>query len=382
MPADRGGVGPDRAKAVRRIEDRRSEPWYRLPWGFILKRTLRSFSTDQCTDLAAGLTYFAVLSLFPALLALVSILGIVGQSQQGIDALFGMVDELAPGMLDVLRGPIESLASSPATGWALVIGIVGAVWSASGYVGGFGRALNRVYGVEEGRTAITLRPVQLGVTLLTLVALSLLALMLIVSGPVAQWIGDLLGLGEAFQIAWSIIRWPIVVAVIIVLVAVLYAATPNIKHPRVRWLTPGSIAAIVVLGIASAGFAFYVGNFGNYDRTYGALAGVIVFLLWIWIANNALLFGAELDSEVERARELVAGIEADAVLRLPLKSDKALVKKREAAAGDILASRALRRQYRDKAAHEEAERRAREERKKKAAQSATGLNAAAGATDR
>jgi membrane protein len=348
VPADRGGVGADRAKAVRRIEERRSEPWYRLPWGFIVKRTLRSFSTDQCTDLAAGLTYFAVLSLFPALLALVSILGLVGQSQNGIDALLGMVDELAPGMLDVLRGPIEDLASSPATGWALVIGIVGAVWSASGYVGGFGRALNRVYGVEEGRTAFTLRPVQLGVTLLTLVALSLLALMLVVSGPVAEWIGGLLGLGDAFVIAWSIIRWPIVVAVIIVLVAVLYAATPNIKHPKVRWLTPGSIAAIIVLGIASAGFAFYVANFGNYDRTYGALAGVIVFLLWIWIANNALLFGAELDSEVERARELVAGIEADAVLRLPLKSDKALVKKREAVAGDILASRALRRRYRDK----------------------------------
>jgi membrane protein len=367
---------------VRRIEDRRSEPWYRLPWGFILKRTLRSFSGDQCTDLAAGLTYFAVLSLFPALLALVSILGIVGQSRAGIDALFGMVDDLAPGMLDVLRGPIESIAASPATGWALAIGIVGAVWSASGYVGGFGRALNRVYGVDEGRTAFTLRPVQLGVTLLTLVALSLLALMLVVSGPVAQWIGDLLGLGDAFAIAWDIVRWPIVVIVIVLLVAVLYAATPNIKHPRIRWLTPGSIVAIVVLGIASAGFAFYVGNFGNYDKTYGTLAGIIVFLLWIWIANNALLFGAELDSEVERARELVAGIEADSVLRLPLKSDKALVKKREATAGDILASREIRRRYRDKAAREEAEREAREARKAQAGTSATGLNAAAGATDR
>lgn len=346
MPADQGGVGSDRAKAVRRIEDRRSLPWYRLPWGFILKRTLRSFTTDQCTDLAAGLTYFAVLSLFPALLALVSILGIVGQSQTGIDALFGMVNELAPGMTDVLKGPIESLASSPATGWALVIGIVGAVWSASGYVGGFGRALNRVYGVPEGRTALVLRPVQLGVTLLTLVLISLLALMLVVSGPVLSFLGGLIGLDEAFQAAWSILRWPIVIIVLVLLLAVLYASTPNVKHPRFRWLTPGSLAAIVVLGIASALFAFYVGNFGNYDRTYGALAGIIVFLLWIWIANNALLFGAELDSEVERARELVAGIEADDVLRLPLKSDKALLKAREAHAGDILAARELRRRYR------------------------------------
>ena len=346
MPADRGGVGSDRAQALRRIEDRNSLPWYRQPWGFILKRTMRSFSTDQCTDLAAGLTYFAVLSLFPALLALVSLLGIVGQSKAGIDALFGMIDDLAPGIADVLKGPIQGLAASPATGWALVIGIVGAVWSASGYVGAFGRALNRVYGVQEGRTFITLRPVQLGVTLLALVLMSLLALLLVVSGPVAEFLGGLIGLSDAFVVAWSILRWPIVIVVIILLVAVLYAATPNIKHPRIRWLTPGSIAAIVVLGIASAGFAFYVGNFGNYDRTYGALAGIIVFLLWIWIANNALLFGAELDSEVERARELVAGIEADDVLRLPLKSDKALVKAREAHAGDILAARDLRRRYR------------------------------------
>lgn len=348
MPADQGGVGSDRAKAIRRIEDRRSEPWYRLPWGFILKRTMRSYSTDQCTDLAAGLTYFAVLSLFPALLALVSLLGIVGQSKAGVGALFGMVDELAPGLTSVLKGPIQTLSASPATGWALAIGIIGAVWSASGYVGAFGRALNRVYGVQEGRTFFTLRPVQLGVTLLALVLMSLLALLLVVSGPVLQFIGGLIGLSDAFQVAWSILRWPIVIAVIVVLVAVLYAATPNVKHPRIRWLTPGSIAAILVLGIASALFAFYVGNFGNYDRTYGTLAGIIVFLLWIWIANNALLFGAELDSEVERARELVAGIEADDVLRLPLKSDKALAKLREAHAGDILAAREIRRKYREK----------------------------------
>jgi membrane protein len=346
VPADHGGVGSDRAKALRRIEDRRSVSTFRLPWGFILKRTMRSFTTDQCTDLAAGLTYFAVLSLFPALLALVSILGLVGQSQAGIDALFGMVNQLAPGMTDVLKGPIENLASSPATGWALAIGIVGAVWSASGYVGGFGRALNRVYGAPEGRSALVLRPVQLGVTLLSLVLISLLAILLVVSGPVASFLGGLIGLGDVALVAWNIIRWPIVIIVVVLLVAVLYASTPNIKHPRMRWLTPGSIAAIVVLGIASALFAFYVGNFGNYDRTYGALAGIIVFLLWIWIANVALMLGAELDSEVERARELVAGIEADDVLRLPLKSDKAILKAREAHAGDILAAREIRRRYR------------------------------------
>jgi membrane protein len=349
VPADQGGVGSARAEAIRRIEDRRSLPWFRLPWGFILKRTMRSFTTDQATDLAAGLTYFGVLSLFPALLALVSILGLVGQSKTGIAALFGMVNDLAPGMTDVLKSPLQHLASSPATGWALAIGIVGAIWSASGYVGAFGRALNRVYGVREGRSALVLRPVQLGVTILTLVLVSLLAILLVVSGPVLSFLGGLIGLDQAFQVAWSVIRWPIVAILLVLLLAVLYAATPNVKQPRLRWLTPGSIAAIVVLAVASALFALYVGTFANYDRTYGTLAGIIVFLLWIWIANVALLLGAELDSEVERVRELVAGIDADVDLRLPLKSDKGLLKAQEVQAGDILAARKLRARYRIRA---------------------------------
>ena len=347
MPTDQGGVGSDRAKALRRIEDRKSEPWYRLPWGFILKRTMRSYSTDQATDLAAGLTYFAVLSLFPALLALVSLLGIVGQSKAGINALFKMANDLAPGLTTVLKGTIQSLASSPATGWALAIGIVGAVWSASGYVGAFGRALNRVYGVEEGRPVLRLRPVQLGVTIAALALVALVTVLLVISGPIATTIGSLIGLGDAALTAWNILRWPVVVAALILLVALLYAATPNVSYPRFRWLTVGSIFAIIVLGIASAGFAFYVGNFGSYDRTYGALAGIIVFLLWIWIANVSLLFGAVLDAEVERARELVAGLDATSEIHLPLKSDKAILKARDAEAGDILAAREVRRRYRD-----------------------------------
>ena len=322
--------------------DRPHVPWYRLPWGFVLKGTLRGFSRDACTDLAAGLTYFGVLSLFPAMIALVSILGLVGQSQAGIDALFGMVNELAPGMLDVVRGPIEALSGSPATGLALAIGIVGSVWSASGYVGGFGRALNRVYGVREGRTAFALRPAQLLVTIAALALVAIVAILLVVSGPIAQVLGDAIGLGDAAQTAWSILRWPIVVVALIVLVALLYGVAPNVKYPRFRWLTLGSIAAIIVIGVASVGFAFYVASFGSYDKTYGALAGIIVFLLWIWIANNALLLGGELDKEVERTREILAGEEAELGLGLPLKSDAAIVKAQDAEAGAVLAARALR----------------------------------------
>jgi len=320
-------------------------PWVRLPWGFILKGTLRRFSRDACTDLAAGLTYFGVLSLFPAMIALVSILGLVGQSKTGIDALFGMVNQLAPGMLDVVRGPIEALAESPATGVALAVGIVGSVWSASGYVGGFGRALNRVYRVEEGRTTFALRPAQLLLTIAALALVAIVAILLVVSGPIAQAIGDAIGLGDAAQTAWSILRWPIVVAALVVLVALLYGVSPNVRYPRLRWLTTGAIAAIVVIGIASTGFAFYVANFGSYDKTYGALAGIIVFLLWIWIANVALLLGAELDREVERAREILAGEEAEYGLSLPLKSDAAIVKARDAEAGVVLAARKLRKEH-------------------------------------
>ncbi|WP_085367542.1 YihY/virulence factor BrkB family protein [Leifsonia sp. NCR5] len=350
MAAERGavgvGVGSSRAEAVGRIERMHHVSWFRLPWGFILKRTFRSFSLDACTDLAAGLTYFAVLSLFPAMIALVSILGLIGQSQAGIDALFQVVEELAPGTLDAVKGPIENLAASPASGWGLVVGIVGAIWSASGYVGGFGRALNRVYGVREGRTVFTLRPVQLGVTVAALVLIALMAVMLVVSGPVATAIGNAIGVGTTVEVVWSIVKWPIMIFAIVLLVALLYSATPNVKQARFRWLTTGSFAAIIVLGIASALFAFYVANFGSYDKTYGALAGIIVFLLWIWIANVALLLGAELDSEIERARQLVSGIEADTVLRLPLKSDQAIVKARDAESTDILAAREIRKRYR------------------------------------
>lgn len=318
----------------------------RLPWGYVLKRTLRSFGQHACTDLAAGLTYFGVLSLFPAMIALVSILGLVGQSKSGIDALFGMVEELAPGMLAVVKQPIESLTSSPATGWALVIGVIGAIWSASGYVGGFGRALNRIYGVREGRTAFALRPVQLGVTLASLVLIAVVAVLLVISGPIAEALGNAIGVGEAAKTAWSILRWPVVVVALVLLVALLYSATPNVRQPRFRWLTAGSVVAIVALGIASALFAFYVANFGSYNKTYGALAGIIVFLLWIWIANVVLLLGAELDAEIARARELVRGVEVERDWSRPLKSDKAIVAAQDAEAADILAARAIRRRYR------------------------------------
>jgi len=302
-------------------------------WGYVIKKTLREFFADQCLDAAAGLVYYSVLALFPALLAIFSVLGVIGQGEAAASAIIDIVRQVAPDAADSLRGPIEQIASSPGAGFALVSGIVLALWSASGYVGAFSRAMNRIYEIEEGRPFWKLRPMQLVVTVIAVVSLALVALGLVISGDVTSAIGNALGLGEGVQIAWDLAKWPVMLFVIVFLVAVLYYATPNAKQPKFRWISLGAVVAIVILALATAGFAFYIVNFSNYDRTYGSLAGVIVFLLWLWIANLALLFGAEFDAELERGRQLQAGIAAEQDLQLPArdtrKSDKQEQKERE-----------------------------------------------------
>jgi membrane protein len=316
---------------------------HKRTWRYIARRTLHEFTADQCTDLAAALTYYMVLSIFPGLLALVSLLGIFGQARQATDALLRVVEQLAPGgSTEVIRGVIEQFTRSPAVGLALVVGIVGAIWSASGYIGAFGRALNRVYEVTEGRPFWKLRPVQLLVTVVGIIVTILVAIILVVSGPVAEAIGNVIGLGRETVFIWSVAKWPVLAAVVILMVAVLYYATPNVRQPRFRWVSPGSLLAVVILGIATVGFGFYVSNFANYDRTYGSLGGVIVFLLWLWITNLALLFGAEFDSELERGRELQGGIAAEEILRLPPRDTQAIRKAAGREAEDIAAGRKLR----------------------------------------
>lgn len=307
---------------------------HKRSWKYVLQKTVREFSSDQCTDIAAALTYFAVLSIFPGLIAVFSLLGVFGQGQAAADAVLGIVEQVAPGdTADAIRGPIEQIAGSPAAGFALVTGILLAIWSASGYVGAFSRAMNRIYEIEEGRPFWKLKPTQLLVTIITIVLLVLAAVILIVSGPVTRAVGDALGLGDVPQTIWSIAKWPVLALLVVLIVAILYYATPNAKQPKFRWISIGALLAIVVLGLATAGFGFYVANFSNYDRTYGSLAGIIVFLLWLWIANLALLFGAEFDAELERGRQLQAGIAAEEDIQLPprdtRKSDKAAEKERK-----------------------------------------------------
>ena len=302
-------------------------------WKIGLTRAAGEFSKDQCTDLAASLTYFAVLSLFPALLAVVSLLGVFGQGQATVDAVMDLLEGAAPEeTLAALRGPIDALVNTPAAGIALVTGLAGALWSASGYVGAFGRAMNRIYEVEEGRPFWKLKPATLLLTAILLLLVCVAGLMLVVSGPVAAWVGDLVGLGATAVTVWGIAKWPVLALVVVVILAVLYGFSPNVKQPRFRWISVGAIVALLVWAVATVGFVFYVSNFSSYNATYGSLAGVIVFLLWLWITNNALLFGAEVDAEIERARELRAGLPAEETVQLPPRdttaSDKAEEKRR------------------------------------------------------
>ena len=295
---------------------------------YVLKQTASEFLDDQCTDLAAALTYYAVLALFPAAIALTSILGLVGKGTDAVDEVLGILRDVgAGGLVDTIGPTLRDLSTSQGAGLALVLGLLGALWSASGYVGAFGRAMNRVYEIGEGRPVWKLRPAMLLLTAVLVVMVALVLLGLIVSGPVAQSVGDAVGLGDTTVLVWGIVKWPVMLAVVVLVVALLYYATPNVRQPAFRWVSVGAVLAIVVWVLATAGFGFYVANFSSYDQTYGALGGVIAFLLWLWITNLALLFGAELDAELERGRELQSGIAAEVELQLPPRDTRQLEKK-------------------------------------------------------
>jgi membrane protein len=312
-------------------------------WKYIAKKTLREFTKDQCPDLAAALTYYSVLSIFPALLALVSLLGIFGDPQKTTSALLDIVQGFAPGQtLDTIRPVVQDLASSSAAGLTLVLGILTALWSASGYVGAFGRAMNRVYEIDEGRPFVKLRGTMLGVTVVNLLIVVVIAAMLVLSGRVAESVGSLIGLGGAFVTVWNIVKWPVMLVLIIVAIAILYYATPNVKQPKFRWMSVGSAIALVVFLLASLAFGFYVANFSSYNKTYGAIGGVIVALLWLWILNMSLLFGAEFDAEMERGRQLQAGIEAEETIQLPPRDTKKSEKLQKQEEEDIRHGRELR----------------------------------------
>jgi len=274
--------------------------------GGTIKRTLTEFSEDNLTDWAAALTYYGVLAMFPALIALVSIVGLLTEPQQLTDALTEVVPADAA---ETLNPVIDQIAGNSGTaGIALIIGLATAVWSASGYVGAFTRAANVVYETPEGRKIWKLKPLQLLVTLIGILFAALILSMLVLSGPVVDAVGQAIGLGDTVVSVWNWAKWPVMLVLLALMIAVLYYATPNVKLRGFKWVSPGAGVAILVAVVASALFAFYVGNFGSYNKTYGALAGVVIFLIWFWLINVALLFGIEMDAEIERTKELKEGV--------------------------------------------------------------------------
>ena len=286
-------------------------------WGAILKRTVKEFRKDNLTDWAAALTYYGVLALFPALIALVSIVGLLGKSTvNGLKQNIGAIPAAGQAK-DIVLKTINNLASHPsAAGIAFVIGLAIALWSASGYIGAFIRASNAIYETGEGRPFYKLRPLQIGITLVMLILITLTLASIVITGPVTERVGQAIGLGNTGQTIFDIAKWPVILVVVSFMFSLLYYAAPNVKQPGFKWFTPGGFVAVVIWLAASALFALYVKFFPN-NKTYGSFGGVIVFLTWLWISNIAVLLGQEMNAELERQRELDAGLPAEKEIQLP-----------------------------------------------------------------
>ncbi|MFG2989117.1 YihY/virulence factor BrkB family protein [Streptomyces sp. NPDC048257] len=299
-------AGPD-AQVRERAPDRPTD----LPkhsWRAVLRGTAKEFTNDELADRAAALTYYGVLALFPALLVLVSLLSIAGESttQRVLDNL----QKLAPGSVrDVIGDAVTQLQGRSGIGSVVaIIGLVVALWSASGYVAAFIRTSNAVYDVPEGRSVWKILPLRLALTVTLMVLACVSALIVVFTGGVARRAGEALGIGDSALTVWSIAKWPVLVLLVTIMIGLLYWAAPNAKGRGITWITPGSLLALVIWMIASAGFAVYVANFASYNKTYGTVAGVIVFLVWLWITNLAILLGLEFDAEMTRQRAIAGGL--------------------------------------------------------------------------
>jgi membrane protein len=276
-----------------------------------LKRTVLEFREDNMTDWAAALTYYGLLSLFPALIALVSIVGLFGDPQSTTKTITEIVTKLGPSTAaSTFQGPIQSITSHRgAAGILFVVGLLVALWSASGYVGAFMRASNVIYETPEGRPFWKLRPLQILVTLVMIVLLAVVLLAVVLTGPIVQAVAGPIGVGSTAVDVWNIAKWPVLLLMAVVMFSLLYYAAPNAKLPGgFPWVTPGAAFALVVWIVASVLFALYVANFGSYDKTYGTLGGVVALLVWMWITNVALLLGMELNAERARGRQLAEGV--------------------------------------------------------------------------
>lgn len=281
-------------------------------WVGVLVRSVKGFKKDNCGDFAAGLTYFALLSVFPAAIVVVALVGLVADSESAVASMMDVVRDLAPSdAADALEQRLRELSGRAGTGFLLGFGVLGAVWAASGYVRSYTRAANAIYEVEEGRKVWRLIPLQLVVTIAAMVVAAVVVVGLVVSGPVARAIGESIGLGETAQGVFGVLKWPLLVFLAGLVLSLLNWIAPNVQPPKFRWFTIGGGVSLLVWIAASIGFGFYVANFGNYNATYGALGAVIIFLVWIYIGNCAILFGVEINAELQRGRRLQAGEELE-----------------------------------------------------------------------
>ncbi|MGP7959460.1 YihY/virulence factor BrkB family protein [Sanguibacter sp. A247] len=310
----------------------------------VARATVRAFLADRGTDVAAALTFYAVLAIAPAAAALLSIVGLVENRQSVVDEIMGVLREVAsPEVVETVGGILTRLAESGGAGLAFVVGLVVALWSASAFVTAFSRAMNTVHGVEEGRPVWVLRPLMAALTVVLVLVAAIVAVLLVVSSDVARALGEPIGLSDTFVTLFAWGRWPLVLVALVLLVSLLYHWTPNVRPGRFRLLSAGAAVAIGVILVASWGFGFYVSNFGSYDRTYGALASVVVVLVWLWICSMILVLGAELDHELLRGRQLRAGMHASERALLPVRSTAGIEKRARASAKAAERDEAVRR---------------------------------------
>lgn len=333
QPGDQSGVeareadiapADQEARGEREVDEAAPDQPTELPkpaWGGVIKRTFKEFNADHLTDLAAALTYYGVLAIFPMLIVIVSVLGLIGHSVT--QPLITNLGSVAPGAAQqIFSNAIKNIQSQQGTaGVAFVVGLAVALWSASGYIAAFMRASNVIWDVEEGRPFYKTIPIRLGVTLITVILLTLSALAVVFTGSLAGKVGNVIGVGSTAVQIWDIAKWPVMLVFVTVILAILYYTGPNVRQPGFRWVTPGGIFAVIMWIVVSALFAFYVANFSSYNKTYGALASVIVFLVWLWLTNVVILFGAELNAELERGRQIIGGHPEDREPYLPLRDD-------------------------------------------------------------
>ncbi|GIF07423.1 YhjD/YihY/BrkB family envelope integrity protein [Actinoplanes siamensis] len=291
-----------------------------------VKRTIKQFSEDNVSDWAAALTYYGVLSIFPGALVIVSLLGMLGPAGQR--TVEDAVTEITPNsqLRDLVNTVLDQVHGTGSAGTAAVVGLIVAFWSASGYIAAFMRASNAIYDVPEGRPIWKTLPIRVGVTAVVGVMLIASAAIVVFTGDLARVVGERIGLGDVAVTIWNIAKWPVLLILVSLMFAILYWASPNAKTGGFRWISPGGIFAVVLWAAASAGFAIYLGNFANYNKTYGTLGGVIAFLVWLWISNMAIMLGAELDAELERGRAIAAGHPADEEPFLELRDTRKLQK--------------------------------------------------------